>query len=157
MATYGLLIDYEYCTNCCACVVSCKEEHDYTDGQWGIKLYSDGPWAIGDGTWNWNWYPLPTDLCDLCADRTAGGREPICVHHCLSNILSYGSVEELVKKLADKPKQMLVVPAFKPMSSRPEFKHQRNLTDEHQAAKLEAVGGGQLRLNVDRHDGFDEV
>lgn len=103
MATYGLLIDYEYCTNCGSCQVSCKEEHGYPVGKTGIAVHADGPWYIDDDNINFNYFPLPTDLCDLCKDRTARGREPICVHHCLANILYYGTVEELSKKLEESP------------------------------------------------------
>jgi anaerobic dimethyl sulfoxide reductase subunit B (iron-sulfur subunit) len=156
MAVNGLLIDYEYCTNCGSCVVSCKEEHGYPVGQWGIKLHGDGPWPIDERSWNWNWYPLPTDLCDLCADRVAGGREPICAHHCLANIISYGPIEELAKKLADKPKQMLIVPGYKPKEARGEFVHRVNKTDEHHAAHLDATGNGELRMSVKRMDGAEQ-
>jgi anaerobic dimethyl sulfoxide reductase subunit B (iron-sulfur subunit) len=152
MAEYGLLIDYEYCTNCGSCVVSCKEEHDYPVGQWGIRLHSDGPWQIGDDEWNWNWYPLPTDLCDLCEQRTVKGREPICVHHCLSNILYYGKIEDLAKKLADKPKQLLVVPGFRPKQAKGEFVHRQNKTDKHTAAHISAVGDGHAEFGAHRHD-----
>ena len=118
MATYGLLIDYEYCTNCGSCQVSCKEEHGYPVGKTGIAVHADGPWYIDDDNINFNYFPLPTDLCDLCKDRTARGREPICVHHCLANILYYGTVEELSKKLEEKPKQMLIVPQFMPREAK---------------------------------------
>ena len=107
MTTYGLLIDYEYCTNCGSCQVSCKEEHGYPVGKTGISVHADGPWRIDDDNINFNYFPLPTDLCDLCAERTGKGKEPLCVHHCLANVLYYGPVEELAKKLEDKPKQML--------------------------------------------------
>ena len=50
MPNYGLLIDYEYCTGCQACEVSCKEEHGYPVGKWGIRVLDDGPWEIEDGT-----------------------------------------------------------------------------------------------------------
>ena len=49
MATYGLLIDYEYCTNCGSCQVSCKEEHGYPVGKTGISVHADGPWKIERG------------------------------------------------------------------------------------------------------------
>ena len=118
MATYGLLFDYEYCTNCGSCQVTCQEEHDYPVGKTGIKVFVDGPWKITEDHWNFNNWPIVTDLCDLCADRTAKGREPMCVHHCLANIITYGPVEELAKKLAEKPKQFLVVPEFDPISAK---------------------------------------
>jgi len=152
MATYGLLIDYEYCTHCGACEVSCKEEHDYPVGKWGIRVMGDGPWAIDESSWNWNWYPLPTDLCDLCADRAAKGREPICVHHCLSNIIYYGPVEELAKKLEDKPKQFLIVPQFKPKDAKGSFAH-KDKSENHKAAHIKVEGTGKAEFGAHRHDG----
>lgn len=151
MATHGLLIDYEYCTHCESCVVSCKEEHGYPVGQTGIVVLGDGPWKIAEDEWNWNWYPLPTDLCDLCADRTAVGREPLCVHHCLANVLKYGEVGELAEALAEKPKQMLIVPAFRPKQARGKFQHvdRGNL---HTAAHIEVEGTGKASFAVHRHD-----
>ena len=116
--SYGLLFDYEYCTNCGSCQVTCKEEHGYPVGKSGIQVHVDGPWKIDDENWNFNNWPIVTDLCDLCADRTAKGREPMCVHHCLANVITYGTVEELAKKLDAKPKQFLVVPQFMPARRR---------------------------------------
>lgn len=150
MATYGLLIDYEYCTNCGSCQVSCKEEHAYPVGQTGIKVLSDGPWKIDDEQWNWNHYPVLTDLCDLCADRAAKGREPLCVHHCLSNVIRYGEVADLAKLLAEKPKQMLVVPQFKPIEARGAFVPSGK--SAHQAAHIEVQGTGKASYAVHRHD-----
>lgn len=109
MATYGLLIDYELCTGCQSCEVSCKMEHDYPVGKWGIRVYDDGPWEIDPKHFNWNKVPVPTDLCDLCAERTAVGREPICVHHCLANVMHYGTVEELAAMMDGSQRQVLFV------------------------------------------------
>ncbi|WP_102374274.1 oxidoreductase [Raoultibacter massiliensis] len=153
MTTYGLLIDYEYCTNCGSCVVSCKEEHDYPVGKSGITLLADGPWKMDDNdNWNWNTFPMPTDLCDLCAERTGKGKEPICAHHCLSGIIYYGTVEELSKKLEDKPKQLLIVPQYKPREARGEFVHKENKTDGHHAAHVEVDGTGEAAFGAHRHD-----
>lgn len=58
MAQYGLLIDYEYCTNCGSCQVTCQEEHDYPVGETGIKVMVDGPWKTSDGHWNFNNWPV---------------------------------------------------------------------------------------------------
>jgi anaerobic dimethyl sulfoxide reductase subunit B (iron-sulfur subunit) len=120
-------------------------------GKWGIRVLGDGPWAIDEDNWNWNWYPLPTDLCDLCADRTAKGREPACAHHCLANIISYGTVEDLAKKLADKPKQLLIVPQFMPRVAKGPFEH-RERGEEHQAAHIEVTGTGKAEFGAHRHD-----
>lgn len=152
MTIYGLLFDYEYCTNCKSCIVSCKEEHDYGLGQDGIKVVEQGPWKIGDDEWNYDFFPLPTDLCDLCADRTERGKEPICVHHCLSNIISYGPIEELAKKMAGKPKQMLVTPQFRPKQARGAFVHKANKVDEHHSAHIKVEGTGTASFGAHRHD-----
>ena len=47
----ALLIDYEYCTGCHACEVSCKKEKDLARGQWGIKILTDGPRELPDDKW----------------------------------------------------------------------------------------------------------
>ena len=104
---YGILIDYEYCTNCHTCEVACKKVLDLPVGQYGIKVLEDGPRKNTLGKWEWTYLPLPTDLCDLCAERTAEGRLPSCVHHCQSGIRYYGTLEELAAKLAEKPKMVL--------------------------------------------------
>lgn len=150
MTTYGLLIDYEYCTNCGSCQVTCQEEHDYPVGKTGIKVLTDGPWKIDDEHYNFNHWPVVTDLCDLCAERTGRGREPMCVHHCLANIISYGSIEDLSKKLTDKPKQLLVVPEYNPVATRPPFTPKG--TSAHKAAHIEVEGTGKATYAVHRHD-----
>ena len=65
----ALLIDYEYCTGCHACEVSCKKEKDLARGQWGIKILTDGPRELPDDKWEFNNIPMPTSLCDLGAER----------------------------------------------------------------------------------------
>lgn len=112
MAEYGLLIDYEYCSGCQSCEIACKEEHDFPVGKWGIRVFDDGPWQVDedDDVWNWNKIAVPTDLCDLCAGRTASGKVPTCVHHCLAACMKYGSIDELTSDLKMKPKQVLWVP-----------------------------------------------
>ena len=151
MAAYGLLIDYEFCTGCQSCEDACKEEHHIPVGQWGIRLLDDGPWECSDGKFNWNKIPTPTRLCDLCAERTDAGREPICVHHCLANVLYYGTVEDLSKKLADKPKQMLIVPQYLPREARGAFVHVEKGA-EHKAAHIEVSGTGSATFGAHRHD-----
>lgn len=142
MTQYGLLFDYEYCTGCFSCQVTCKEEHGYPVGKTGIKIMTDGPWKIDEDYWNFNHWPIVTDLCDLCADRTAKGREPMCVHHCQSNIITYGPVEELAKKLEDKPKQFLVVPAFNPMRNKEAFVSKN--ANVHHAKHIDVAGTGEV-------------
>ena len=104
---YGLLIDYEYCTNCHSCEVACKKELELQVGQYGIKVVEEGPRQNPDGSWEWNYIPVPTSLCDLCAKRVEEGRKPTCVHHCQSNVMYYGTIEELAKKMEEKPRMVL--------------------------------------------------
>lgn len=103
MTMYGLMIDYEYCSGCHACEVGCKTEHGFPKGDFGIKLTQDGPRKnTTTGTWEYNYIPVPTSLCDLCEERVAEGRLPTCVHHCQAGVMVYGSIEELAAK-AKKP------------------------------------------------------
>ena len=76
MSRYGLLIDYEYCTGCHSCEMACRMEHDIPVGQWGIKLAEIGPWQIEGDKWQFSNVPVPTDLCDLCEERVAQGKQP---------------------------------------------------------------------------------
>lgn len=115
MLSYGLLIDYEYCTGCQSCEVVCKETHNFPIGKWGIKVLDEGPWQKDDSNdagncFNWNKIPTPTDLCDLCVDRVNEGRKPSCVHNCLAACMQFGTIEELAVELAKKPKQVLWAP-----------------------------------------------
>ena len=109
MAQLGLLIDYEFCTGCHTCETACKVEKNLPHGQWGIKLAEIGPWKKVNGEWEWNYVPMPTEQCDLCADRVATGKVPTCVHHCQSLVMEFGSIEELAKKI-NKPLMVLWVP-----------------------------------------------
>lgn len=117
MPQYALLIDYEYCSGCQSCEVACKEEHDFPVGVWGIRVWEDGPWKKDPEStddqgsdFNWNNIPVPTDMCDLCADRIEEGRDPFCVHHCLADCMKFGLVEEMAAEMAKKPKQVMFVP-----------------------------------------------
>ena len=108
MARNGLLIDYEYCTGCHTCEVACKQEHNYPAGKWGIKvteytLETFTKVAI-------DYIPFPTDLCDLCANRTKEGQLPACVKHCQSSCMMYGPVTELVKTMDKKAKTVIFAP-----------------------------------------------
>jgi Fe-S-cluster-containing dehydrogenase component len=108
MSRNGLLIDYEYCTGCHSCEVACKNVHKLPRGKWGIKLTEVGPWQVEGDKWEWNYIPVPTQLCDLCEDRVAEGKLPSCVHHCLGKCMEYGTLEELAKKMAEKGKKVMM-------------------------------------------------
>lgn len=108
---YGLLINYEFCTGCHSCEVSCQMEHDLPIDRWGIKIQKVGPWKIEGDRYQYDFVPVPTDQCNLCAERTAKGKKPLCVKHCQSLVMEYGSVSELSERLATaSTKNVLFVP-----------------------------------------------
>ncbi|MBS7647767.1 MAG: 4Fe-4S dicluster domain-containing protein [Candidatus Bathyarchaeia archaeon] len=108
MSLYGLLIDYQWCSGCHSCEVACKQEHNLPVGVWGIKVYElvqeyNGKIFI-------DYFPFPTDLCNLCAHRTKEGKKPACVQHCMARCMYYGKIEELIKIANEKSKMVLWVP-----------------------------------------------
>lgn len=107
MTRYGLLIDHEWCTGCHSCEMACQMEHAMPVGQCGILVKEIGPWQIDETTWQYGYLPVPTRQCDLCADRTAKGKAPTCVQHCQARCMEYGPIEELSRRLAEKPEQAL--------------------------------------------------
>jgi len=106
----ALLIDYEYCTGCHSCEVACKQRLDLPTGRFGIKLAQNGPWQIDGEKWEWNCVPIPTEDCDLCADRVESGKKPMCVKHCQAFCMQYGPVEHLAEQMVGKKKMCLFVP-----------------------------------------------
>jgi Fe-S-cluster-containing dehydrogenase component len=110
MARYRLLIDYEFCTGCHTCEVSCKMEYGMPTGKYGIKIAEIGPWQINEDKWQLDYIPVPTDQCNLCADRVSKGKKPACVHNCQSGVMKFGPVEELAKEMEGKSKMVLFAP-----------------------------------------------
>jgi anaerobic dimethyl sulfoxide reductase subunit B (iron-sulfur subunit) len=111
MTRYGILIDYQYCCGCHTCEVACQKENGLSVGQWGIKVEQIGPWQIeGSDRYQYAFIPVPTDSCTLCGKRTAKGKLPMCVQHCQTDCMRFGTVDELSAELATKGKQVLFVP-----------------------------------------------
>ena len=108
MANNGLLIDYEYCSGCQSCELACKNEHGYPMDKWGIKVTEFGPFEMEKGKIEWNYLPFPTSFCDMCEDRVAKGGIPTCVLHCLANVIEWGPVEKLSKKLDEKGSKAVI-------------------------------------------------
>jgi Fe-S-cluster-containing dehydrogenase component len=108
MKRKGLLIDYDHCSGCHSCAVACKQEHGYPAGKWGIKVEEKVFMDPGKpDTVRMDFIPFPTEFCDLCAARTADGRQPSCVKHCQAWCMYYGTLEELVKLMEEKPRAVL--------------------------------------------------
>lgn len=113
----GLLIDYYYCTGCRSCEVACAVEHALPLGEFGIKVQEVGPWEYAKGSrggdqknWQLSYIPVPTDQCDLCAERVQMGKQPSCVHNCQADCMRYGTMEELAEYMGDNPKQVMWFP-----------------------------------------------
>ncbi len=102
MAKRGLLIDYEYCTGCHACEVACRQEHGYALDQWGIRVDQLGPLRITDDRWTFHFVPTPTELCNLCKQRTVKGVDPSCVVHCPTACISFAQDPAQVRDALDR-------------------------------------------------------
>lgn len=102
----GMLIDYNYCTGCHSCEVSCKQRFDLPTGEFGIKLSQNGPWQHGD-SWEWNYVPIPTEYCDMCAGRLEAGKKALCEQHCQALVITVGPLEDLVKEASGKKKMVI--------------------------------------------------
>lgn len=105
----GLLIEYDYCTGCHTCEVACMQENNLPVGKWGIKV-NEIVLENFDDRIEIDYFPFPTDLCNLCARRTAEGRMPSCVKHCQAGCMKYGPVDELAQYMARTPKTVLWAP-----------------------------------------------
>lgn len=108
MSKNGILIDYQYCTGCRSCEVACRNEKKIPKDKWGIKMTEVGPFNVEGDNWEWNFVPVPTQLCDLCEDRLAKGEKAACALHCLGQCMEIGPIEELAKKAAEKGTRVAV-------------------------------------------------
>ena len=70
-------------------------------------LCEDGPRKNVKGTWDLTYLPLPTTLCDFCAERVGEGRLPSCVHHCQSGVMVYDTLDNLAKLAAEHPRSVI--------------------------------------------------
>lgn len=100
MSRNALVIDYKYCTGCHTCEVGCRKEKKLPVEEWGIRLTEHGP-AMIDGQWMWNYVPVPSSVCDCCAERLEAGDKPYCVKHCLAQCMQVVAVEDLFRVLEE--------------------------------------------------------
>lgn len=108
MPRKGLLIEYEYCTGCHSCEIACKQEHNFPAGTGGIKL--NEIITEKDGRMRIDYLPFITQHCNLCASLVAAGEPPSCVKHCQAAIMWYGTLSELARLQANKPRSVLFAP-----------------------------------------------
>ena len=111
MERYGLFVNYDYCCGCHTCEVACQKEHGLAVGEFGVKVAQVGPFKVGETKQVvYDCFPVLTNLCDLCAERTGAGKLPTCVHHCQTGCLKYGPVEELAQLMVDGSKCAIISP-----------------------------------------------
>lgn len=106
----GLLIRYEWCSNCKACEAACRQEHDFPSNMYGIKVEEI---VLNKGQ-TYNNIPVPTDLCDLCMERVEEGKRPSCAHHCMAKVIEFGEIEELLTRAEALDKCVIWKPKQKP-------------------------------------------
>lgn len=106
----ALLIDYEYCLGCSECETACMASHGHGPEALGVKVTKLGPWRTRDGSWQYDFVPIPTDWCDLCADRVSKGNRPVCARRCQYGVITYGTVDELAVMMKTKSKMLLFTP-----------------------------------------------
>lgn len=102
----GLLIDYKWCVGCHTCEIACQQAHEGypptkigEQGKFGIKILEIGPHDLGNNKFQYEFIPVPTSLCDECAERTAKGKIPTCAKHCETGCITYGPIDELAQKM----------------------------------------------------------
>ncbi|MDR0514950.1 MAG: 4Fe-4S binding protein [Coriobacteriaceae bacterium] len=99
MSFKGFLVDVDYCTGCEACVLACQQEKGYSEKEFGLKIQKLGPLKIAEKDYQYDFIPLFTKWCDLCADRVAKGKQPACAQHCQSRSLEFGDIEKLSARI----------------------------------------------------------
>jgi Fe-S-cluster-containing dehydrogenase component len=105
----GLLMDYEYCTGCYACVVACCQEYGWEAGMSGMQVIEVVQPLPNDRGYL-AFLPFPTELCILCAPRIRKGLQPACVQHCMADVIRWGRLEVLAKQVGEKPRMVLWSP-----------------------------------------------
>lgn len=100
MDQYAMIIDYEYCTGCKSCEISCRKEKGLPLDEWGIKVEELGPKKMEQG-WEWDYVPVLSRACDLCADRRAEGKKPLCELHCLASVIEVLPLENVSARMAE--------------------------------------------------------
>ena len=97
---YSMIVNYEYCSNCRTCEISCRKEKDIPLEAWGIKVQQIGPVRFGDAV-EWDYLPVPSSLCDMCAERVEAGQKAACELHCLANVIEIVPLEQVSRRMGE--------------------------------------------------------
>lgn len=108
MSRKALLLNYRWCTGCHSCELACQIKNEFPAGEFGIKLNQVGPWEYGDGKWEYSFFPVITQQCNLCADRLSAGKLPSCVQHCQANCLQVLDAKDAAGIAAENPHMLMM-------------------------------------------------
>lgn len=98
----GMLVDYDYCTGCHSCEVSCKERFDMAEDEWGIKLADNGHGVTARPTGNGTTCPSPPRNATCAPTGLPPGKKALCEQHCQALVITVGPLDELAKKMTKK-------------------------------------------------------
>lgn len=107
MSKYAMLIDYGYCTGCRSCEISCRNEKGLELHEWGIRVNELGPEDF-NGTWEWDYLPAPSRLCNLCEELIDQGKKAPCALHCLADVIDIVRIEEVSQRMAELDRSKIV-------------------------------------------------
>lgn len=96
----AMIVEYGLCTGCESCVVSCAKEKQLPEDEWGMKVMQVGPNRL-NGTWEWDYVPVPSSVCDLCEGRLQDGKVPLCQLHCLAQVIEVLPLEQASARMAE--------------------------------------------------------
>jgi len=118
----GLLIRYDWCTGCKSCEAACRQEHEFPANIYGIKVNEV---YLNKGQ-TFNNIAIPTDLCDMCAERAEEGKVPACAKHCMARVIEYGEMDELARRAEELGGKAVIwspkaKPAINPQNGEPLF------------------------------------
>ena len=95
-----MLINYGFCTGCHSCEVSCRKEKGLPLDEWDVRVQQIGPEQLG-GAWEFDYVPVHSRLCDLCATRRASGEKALCELHCLANVIEILPADEAARRMIE--------------------------------------------------------
>lgn len=93
MSKFGLLVSYDQCDGCRKCVDACRQTHDFTSEQNGMKLSVSGPFTFPSGKAETYYVAIPTAFCDYCeTSRDIDGSAAACVQVCPARCIVFGGI-----------------------------------------------------------------
>ena len=96
----AMLINYGLCFGCDSCTVSCMKEKGLSFEEQGIVIKQYGPVKV-NGSWEWDYIPVPTNLCDLCEERVSQGKPAACQQHCLAQVIEVLPADQVAARMID--------------------------------------------------------